>query len=275
MVLIFGVLVLAALVTHIVPAGEFEREVVDGQTRVVPGSFHPVQGSPAGVFDVFLAVPRGLIEAAQYLFIVFIAGGLFHVLSSTRALENFVGTTVKWVGLKRRALIVWITTFVFGFFGVAVGFENNIALVPIALLVARAIGGSNLVGASMAVGGIGVGFALSPINPYTVGVGQQIADLPIFSGAPLRTALVVTALCGVAMFSVRAIERYPVSEEDEEGTRLSKPIDEYALTWNDAKVLSLFGGGLALMLYGVFTDDWYINEIAAMFLAIATNSSAA
>jgi uncharacterized ion transporter superfamily protein YfcC len=268
MVLIFMVLVLAAITTHIVPAGSFEREVVDGQTRVVPNSFHPVQGDPASILDIFVAVPRGLMEAGQYLFIVFIAGGLFHILSKTHALENFVGTTVAFVGLKRRAFIVWLTTFVFGFFGVAVGFENNIALVPISLLVARAIGGSNLVGASMAVGGIGVGFALSPINPYTVGVGQKLADLPMFSGAGLRATLVFTALCGVAMFSVWALGRHPATEDEGEDG-LSKPLDEYSLSRDDFKVLAIFGAGLAYMLYGVFWEAWYINEIAGLFLAIA------
>lgn len=268
MVLIFGVLILAAALTHIVPAGAFEREVVEGQTRVVSGSYHAVAGTPASFFDIFLAVPRGLMKAAQYLFIVFIAGGLFNILSRTGALENFVGTTVKTVGIQRRGTIIWITTFVFGFFGIAVGFENNIALVPISMLVASAIGGSRLIGAGMAVGGIGVGFALSPINPYTVGVSQQIADLPMFSGAGLRTLLVVLALAGVAAYTTRSIESHPAVEE-EEGASLSKPLEEYSLSAQDYKVLAIFGGGLAYMLFGVFTEGWYIDEIAATFLAIA------
>ena len=249
---------MSALVTHILPSGSFERVEVDGQTRVVPGSYHAVQGEPASLFDIFQAVPKGLLEASQYLFIVFIAGALFNVLSSTGALENLVGTVVRIVGLRNRALIVWITTFVFGFFGVAVGFENNIALVPIAMLVARAIGGSNLVGAGMAVGGIGVGFALSPINPYTVGVSQQIADLPLFSGAPVRTCLVFLSLCLVAWYSVRALETNPASDDDD-GSGLSKPIDEYALETKDWKVLFIFWSGLVYMLYGVFTEGWFIN----------------
>lgn len=266
MVLIFGVLVAAAASTHLLPSGTFDREEIDGQTRVIPGSYHAVDGDPASLFDIFLSVPKGLMEASQYLFIVFIAGGLFKVLADTGALENLVGTTVKTVGLERRGVIVWITTFVFGFFGVAVGFENNIALVPIAMLVARAIGASSLVGAGMAVGGIGVGFALSPINPYTVGVSQQIADLPTFSGAPLRTALVLLALAGVAAYNSWAMKKYPANDD---GPGLSKPVEEYSLGFNDYKVLTIFLGGLAYMLYGVFQYKWYINEIAATFLGIA------
>ena len=269
MVLIFGVLIMAAICTHVVPAGEFERQEVNGQTAVVPGSYHTIEGTPAGFFDIFLAIPRGLLDASQYLFIVFIAGGLFKVLSDTGALENLVGTTVKKVGLKNRGVIVWITTFVFGFFGIAVGFENNIALIPIAMLVASAIGGSPLIGAGMGVGGIGVGFALSPINPYTVGVSQEIADLPLFSGAALRSALVFIALCAVAAYTNRSIEKYPAGEEGEEGLGLSKPVDAYSLDSKDYMVLAVFIAGLGYMLYGVRKYNFYINEIAAVFLAIA------
>ncbi|MEQ9537423.1 MAG: TIGR00366 family protein [Deltaproteobacteria bacterium] len=267
MVLIFFVLVFAAIATHVVPAGAFETELVDGKTRVVPGTYHAVTGAPAGVFDVFVAVPRGMLAAARYLFIVFIAGGLFRVLDETGALENAVGVFVRKIGLANRKVIIWMTTFVFGFFGVAVGFENNIALVPVALLVSAAIGAGRLVGVGMAVGGIGVGFALSPINPYTVGVSQQLAELPLFSGALLRATLVVVALAAVAAYVSRAVDRSERDEDDDAG--LSKSLDDYRLGFADYKVLGIFVGGLVFMLWGVFTEGWYIKEIAGAFLAIA------
>jgi uncharacterized ion transporter superfamily protein YfcC len=209
-----------------------------------------------------------MIAAARYLFIVFIAGGLFNVLDKTGAIENLVGVLVRKIGLERRKLIIWLATFIYGFFGVAVGFENNIALVPIALLVTSALGCSRMVGAGMAVGGIGVGFALSPINPYTVGVSQQLAELPLFSGWGLRLALVVVALAAVAFYVARAVAHHP-AEEDEGDIRLSKSLEDYRLERSDVKVLAIFVGGLAYMLYGVFAHGWYIKEITAVFLAIA------
>jgi len=271
MVLIFSILVIAAIMTHLVPAGEFERQQVDGVTRIVPGSFHAVEGSPADPLDVFVAVPRGMVEAAQYLFIVFIAGGLFHLLTLSGALENAVGTTVRKVGLENRHVVITLTTFVFGFFGAAVGFENNIALVPIGALVGHALGGGRLLGAGMAVGGIGIGFALSPINPYTVGVAQGIAELPTFSGAWLRTILLLTALALLSMFLVRRVERLEDAGDDGVATTLglSKPLSEYSLSRADLGVLGIFVAGMAYMLFGVFSYGWYINEIAGVFLAIA------
>ena len=273
MVLIFGILVLAALSTHLVPAGRFERMEVDGRTHVIADSYHPVASAPASPFDVFLAVPKGLQAAAPYLFIVFIAGGLFHVLTCTGALAQLVNNGVERVGLARRGVIVWCTTYIYGLFGIAIGFENNISLVPIALLVAQRLGAPPLLGACMAVGGIGVGFALSPINPYTVGVSQKLADLPMFSGAGLRTLLVLLALAAVARFATTLLPdpsqqatAQPTPGPQDEPESPSMP-QVQPLRPVDYLVLATFAAGLTSILYGVFALGWYIDEIAATFLA--------
>ena len=57
----------------------------------------------------------------------------------------------------------------------------------------------------MAVGGIGVGFALSPINPYTVGVAQDIAQLDTFSGAGLRIVLVIAGLTLLSVYLCKKV----------------------------------------------------------------------
>jgi uncharacterized ion transporter superfamily protein YfcC len=130
--------------------------------------------------------------------------------------------------VKSRNLIIAAGTFIYGFFGVAVGFENNIALVPIGVLIATAIGCSRLVGVVMAVGGIGIGFALSPINPYTVGVAQGIGELPTFSGWWLRTLMVLTCLATLSVFICRYVTR--VDYQDDQPAELTKQLKDYTLT---------------------------------------------
>ncbi|KAA0013009.1 YfcC family protein [Billgrantia pellis] len=269
MVLIFMILLATYALTFVVPAGEYERIEEDGRTRVVPESFTYLPDVDAiSPFDIFVAVPRGLNEASLYLFIVFIAGGLFHILQRTGALENAIGVAVNRVGVERRNIIIIAGTFIYGFFGVAVGFENNIALVPIAVLIASAIGCSSLVGTTMAVGGIGIGFALSPINPYTVGVAQGIAELPTFSGAWLRTLLVVSSLALLSFYICKWVVKMDFEEPDN-AKAMTRSLDEYQLTKQNKMTLGVFILGLAAMLVGVFTQGWYINEIAGMFLLIA------
>lgn len=269
MVLIFLILVATYLLTFIVPAGEFERVMLNGRTAVVPGSFGYSTDTPAlHIFDIFVAIPKGLISAAPYLFIVFIAGGLFHILQCTGALENAIGVAVNKVGVKNRNVIITVGTFIYGFFGVAVGFENNIALVPVAVLISAAVGYSSLVGTTMAVGGIGIGFALSPINPYTVGVAQGIAELPTFSGAWLRTGLVLSALTLLAYFICAKVAKMEFKEPDDVDG-LTKDLSEYKLSGRNKATLVVFLTGLGVMLFGVFAKGWYINEIAGLFLVIA------
>jgi len=272
MVLIFMVLIVVYAMTFFVPAGEFAREVVDGRSRVIPGSFEYLSDiANVHFFRVFVAIPEGMINAAQFLFIVFIAGGLFHILKGTGALENVIGIAAYKMGagnsIKSRNLIITAGTFIYGFFGMAVGAENNIALVPVGVLIAAAIGCSRLVGVTMAVGGIAIGFALSPINPYTVGVAQSIGELPLFSGWWLRTLMMLICLATLAAYiCVRVVN---IEFNDEQPVEMSRKLHDYTLSRNNLVVLGIFLAGLVIMLVGVFTRGWYIKEIAGNFLLMA------
>ena len=271
MVLIFLILVATYLSSLFIPAGEFQRELVSMNglevEKVIPGSFQYLQDRPfIHPFDVLVAIPKGLLEAAPYLFIVFLAGALFHVLQNTGALENLIGVAVHRIGSHRRRLIIASGTFIYGFFGVAVGFENNIALIPVAGLIASAIGASPLVGICMAVGGIGIGFALSPINPYTVGVAQKIAGLPAFSGAGFRAAMVLSALSLLALYITYRVDRLSVASDATHKAGLRKQLDEYRLSGQQKIILLIFASGLGVMVYGALARGWFINEIGGLFI---------
>lgn len=272
MVLIFLVLVGVYLLTFIIPAGEFARELVSGRNRVIPDSFQYLEGIESlSFFDLFLAIPQGMINAAQFLFIVFIAGGLFHVLKGTGALENLIGLTANKLGAndstQSRNLVITLGTFIYGFFGAAVGGENNIALIPVGVLIASAIGCSRLVGVTMAVGGIGVGFALSPISPYTVGVAQSIGELPLFSGWELRTLMAISCLAILSAYICLRVVN--IEFDDDQPMEMSKALHEYRVSRRDVVILTIFLIGLVIMLTGVFSLGWYIKEITAMFLMMA------
>ncbi|MBK2124357.1 YfcC family protein, partial [Fangia hongkongensis] len=253
MAIIFYILIIVAILTYIIPSGEFQRVLANGQMEVVTGSYTQIKQTPVNLFDIFVAIPKGLLAAGQYLFIVFIAGGLFHLLSKTEALENAIGTAVKHIGTKRRHLLIYLSVYLYGIFGVAVGFENNIALVPIAILISSALGLSNVVGACIAVGGIGVGFALSPINPYTIGVAQHMAQLPIFSGALLRTILVFITLSALAYYIVRFVVPKHSEQSSINDLSLKKALSDYKMHLKDWLVIStLFLGIAAIALGSIF-----------------------
>lgn len=147
-ILLFFIIVLSGIMTYIIPAGEYERAKINGRMVVVAGTFKNIASSPVSFFDLFKSIPLGMISAASIIFITFISGALFNVLGATGALENGVGLSVKKIGVGSYKKLIWVVTFIFGFLGAAVGFENNIALVPIAVLVAMALGGDLMVGTS-------------------------------------------------------------------------------------------------------------------------------
>ncbi|QEL11373.1 YfcC family protein [Kushneria phosphatilytica] len=277
-VLIVSILIMTWGLTWLIPSGEYERHEVAGREAVIPGTFNLTDTPPPSPLAIFHAVPLGMVEAASIIFAVFIGGGLFRVLEATGALENLIGSLVNRLGHDRPAILVWLMTFVFGALGVAVGYENNIALVPIAVLLGTALGGDRLAGAGIAICGVGIGFATSPINVYTVGVADQIAQLPLFSGALLRSVLCLGALAIAAHHVNRYLgrvrnrpERSLMASKDTTAEEDDTPpaIHTHRLGVRDWCVLGVFALGLAIMLYGVFALGWYINEIAATFFAIA------
>ena len=146
---------------------------------------------------------------------------MFGIMEKSKAIENSVGTLVKRMGIGKKYLIVVILTFVYGFLGIAVGYENNIALVPIAAVLSLALGGDLVLAAGISVGAMTVGFGLSPINPYTVGTGQKIAELSLFSGAWLRSILCFSALSIMAYYNVRYFKKINLNPESGLGQGLN------------------------------------------------------
>lgn len=273
--MLFGIIVLTALLSYILPAGAFERIEVEGRQRVVPNSYQQIEPTPVGLLDMFLAIPLGFKAAIEIVFIVLASGIMFGILEKSGMVENTVGTLVKKMGLNRRFLLVAALTYLYGGLGVMIGYENNIAMVPIAAVISLAIGGDLILAAGISVGAITVGFGLSPINPYTVGVGHKIAEMPLFSGAELRSVLCFAALSVLAWYNIRYFKRIIADEQnslgadlDARGFKLSKALEEYSVSRKDWIILFIFVGGLAVTLYGVFVHHWYINEISAMFLMI-------
>ena len=274
--MLFGIIVLTAVLSYIIPAGEFQRELVDDRERVIPGTYEQVKQTPLGFLDTFLAIPGGFQSAIAIIFIVLSSGIMFGVLENSGMIENAVGSFIRKLGVERKYLLVVAMTFIFGALGVFVGYENNIALIPIAAITSLAIGGDLMLAAGIAVGGVTIGFGLSPVNPYTVGTGHTIAQMPMFSGWFLRSVLCLSALSFLAFVNVRYFKRILENPGrslslgiDTKGFDLSKPIEEYKISPNNWLIMAIFVGGLAVMLYGVFTMHWYINEISAMFIIIS------
>ena len=274
--IVFFIILLVTGMTYILPAGTYERINLDGRSTVVPGSYKIIDSTPIGVLQMFKAIPLGFKSASEIIFIVLAGGIMFGFMEKSKAIENAIGTLIKKMGLKRKYLIVVIMTFTYGLLGVSVGLENNIALIPVAAVLSLALGGDLILAAGISVGAMTIGFGLSPINPYTIGTGHKIAELPMFSGAFLRTILCSIGLFVMAFYNVRYFKKIILNDQESlaiglntKNLTLSKPIKDYSLSITNWSIIGIFILGLILIIYGVFNLDWHINELSAVFLIIA------
>ena len=274
--MIFSIIVLITVLTYILPAGTYERFELNGRNTVLPNSYRIIPSTSINILEMFTAIPLGFKAAVDIIFIVLAGGIMFRFMEKTNAVENGIGVLIKNLGLDRKNLIVVIMTFIYGLLGVAIGYENNIAMIPIAAVLSLAIGGDLILAAGISVGAMTIGFGLSPINPYTVGTGHKLAELPMFSGALLRTVLCFFGLCIMAIYNVHYFKKIIADPSKSlaiglniQNLNLSKQIDKYTLNNKNWSVLGIFITGLIVILYGVFNLNWHIVELSIFFLMIA------
>lgn len=275
-VLLLLIIIFSTIMTYVVPAGTFDRaELANGRMAVQAGTFHYIEQTPVGIFDMFKSIPKGMKSSADIIFLVFIAGGMFKVLTSTGAIENGIGILIsKFHGKEKSGTnMIYLMTFVFGLLGAVVGYENNIPFVPIGVMIALALGYDLMVGVAIILGGVSVGFATSPINPYTVGTSDFIAELPLFSGMGLRTAFCIVSVAVLAHHIskyARKIKENPekslVKGISTEGFEFTKDINLYKLTGTHKGILAIFVALIIIIVIGVVKFHWYLTEMSALFV---------
>jgi uncharacterized ion transporter superfamily protein YfcC len=141
MALLLGGVVVAALLTWALPAGEYERQVdaASGRELVVPGTWHRIDAAPVGPAAAVLAVPRGIVMGADIVVVVLFVGGAFVLLDQTGALGRLVGALVG--RARNPRLVVVAVSLVFATLGALVNLhEEVIALVPVLLVLSRGLG---------------------------------------------------------------------------------------------------------------------------------------
>ena len=178
------------MLSYIIPAGEYNYNIVGGKKVIDPNSFHIIKSTPTSFLGLFSAIPLGLQAAAPLVFMIFLIGGSIKMFESTGAIGGAVAALTRKFGTERSSwVLVLITTF-FMFLGAFPGMlEAAIPFAPLVVGIAISMGYDVMVGIAVAVLGIAMGWAAGPTNPYTTGIAQQMAGLPMFSGFGLRFGL--------------------------------------------------------------------------------------
>lgn len=282
LLIILAVLLLAVGLTWVVPAGEFERGNIGPRTVVVPGTYQRVEASPVAWHGLFTAPVKGFSDkdAAMIIGFVLFIGGAFAVINATGAITAGIHRLIRFAGdsASRRRLVIPALMVAFSVGGNTFGMsEEVLVFILITIPLARRMGWDAIVGVAIPLIGAGVGFAGAAFNPFTVGIAQGISELPVFSGWPFRMGVwaVLTAIAIVYVMRYAArIERSPESSLlPVEQAVEPVAIHEEVLTPRRTGVLVLLGAGLGVLVWGVTRWDWYIIEIAGLFLGLGLGAA--
>ena len=266
LVLLVGCVLVAAALSYAVPAGQYERreDAETGRRLVVAGSYHAVPPHHMGLFETFLALPQGMIDAASVIFLVFLVGGAFSVVDRTGAFRH----GVEWLSHRLRNhphLIIPIVSVAFATGGAVEGmWEEIIALVPVLLLLARRVGYDPLTVVAMSLGAAGIGGTFSPFNPFSVGIAQRFAELPLLSGLWFRLAVLMLALAVWISATMRHAARTRVAPVEEAA------IASVSLQARHAITLLVVAGTFVVYVAGTLRYDWGFDEMSALFFLMGT-----
>jgi uncharacterized ion transporter superfamily protein YfcC len=261
LVLLAGCVLLAAAASYVLPAGRFDRtdDAATGRSVVVAGTYHAVERTPVNFFDAIVALPRGMAEAADVIFLVFLIGGAFTVVDETGALRRGVMSLVRALG-GRDLLVIPIVSILFATGGVAENMQEEIIpLMSVLLILTRTVGFTPLVAVAMSAGAALVGSAFSPINPFQVQIAQNLAGLPLGSGGLFRSVFLILALAlwiGMTM-------RYAARERQE--PEVFEDSGDAGISGKDWVIFGLIATTFAVLITGLTRWDWDFNRMSAAF----------
>ncbi|SHJ65152.1 Uncharacterized membrane protein YfcC, ion transporter superfamily [Anaerobranca californiensis DSM 14826] len=286
-VIIFIVVLVAFLGTYLVPAGVYERVQDPKSNRVVvdPDSFQYVEQNPVKFFSfeephLFSAIHRGMQGASSIIFFIFIVGGAFAMIQGTGAIDAGIGRLALKVKDKG-ILIIPIMAFIFALGGSTIGMsEEIIVFVPIGIALARALGYDAIVGTGMIALGAAAGFSAGFANPFTVGVAQAIAEVPLYSGFIFRLIMFIVFLIITSWYVISyalKVKRNPsfsiVADLEEKEDKELNLENLPTFTVRHLLVYLVLLVGFVLIIIGIRKYDWYIQELASIFLMMGIFSS--
>ena len=287
-VILFLLMIIAGILTLVIPAGEYTRIQADGRETIDPASFRLVEKPNYPIWRWFIAPIEVLgsesgLTVIVIIVVLFFAGGAFAVLDKTGTIRAFIGSIVRRFR-DRKYTLLYMVCLAFMFLGATLGtFEEVVLLVPVMIALSYSLGWDALVGLGMSILATNMGFSAAIANPYTLGVAQQLAGLPLFSGMWFRIIIFVVIYFIFLTFLTayaRKIDRDPkaslVYGEDATEREKYKNMNDASFTETDPKqnrAINFFGIFLlfilAVMLSGPFVpaiSDYALPIVGILFL---------
>ena len=254
-VIIAILLALCAVATWFVPGGQY----VTGAEGTL--SYEPVPAVPQ-TWQVFSAIYHGFVRQAGIIVFILVVGGAFWLLNATGAVEAGIRRFIGRVG-KRDKLVLVAVTVLFSLFGAVFGMsEETIPFVGILVPLAVSLGYDAFMGMLVVYVASNIGFSAAFLNPFTVGIAQEMAGLPLFSGMGYRLLCwgVLTALLvAFVLLYAHRTRKEPMA---------AAAVEETPLSGRQKWILALLALTVAALIAGVTCWEWYMPEITGLFLVM-------
>lgn len=269
LVIVFAMMVLAAVLTHVIPAGMYD--LIPGTKLLDPVTYHAIeqQGvSPWGLVD---AVFAGMVKAGPIIVFTFLVGGYFQVLIASNSVDAFISRLVRALG-TRSFLILPCLALIMSILGASGVMANPVvATIPIGVILARKLGADRVTGVAVMFLAAYGGYATSPVCAMTVQIAQQISGLPMLSGFGFRCVVWLVFFLPTAAFIVRYADKVRqnphagVLDEAEPAAA-----EDSAVPFNGRHALALLGlaVGLGIYVWGSLTLHWGMNYMAGIMMLV-------
>ena len=305
-IIIFGVILFAAILTMFIPLGKYETKEItytmngEEKTRTVldPDSFEyvldengnrvtkvaPIFGTEdfggQGILNyVFEGLTTGNKNGTAVGIIAFIlvVGGSFGIVLRTGAVEGGIMRVISMTNGKE-IFLVPILTILFSLGGAVFGMgEEAIPFVMILVPMFIAMGYDAVVGIMCSYVATQIGFGTSWQNPFGLAVAQGIAGIPVMSGALFRIPLWVIFTALTCVFTMRYAAKVKKNPKLSVAYESDQEYREDFEKNGKADIPFTFGHKLVLLtilicmiwtIWGVVTQGYYIPEIASQFFVM-------
>ena len=259
-VILFALILVCAAATWFVPGGSY----VHGEDGSL--SFERVEAVPQ-TWQVFSALYEGFKLQAGIIAFILIVGGAFWVLNATGAVSSGIRAFIARVGKYDRWVLVSLTL-LFSLGGAVFGMsEETIPFVGIVVPLVISLGYDAITGLLVVYVAANIGFSAAFLNPFTVGIAQEMAGLTLFSGMGWRICCWVLLTGLFALFVLgyaRRVRKAPAGEADVLEATSAESVSRGRQRW----VLLLLLATVVALIVGATVWHWYIAEISALFLAM-------
>ncbi|MFR9307464.1 MAG: YfcC family protein [Lachnospiraceae bacterium] len=276
-VIIIFMILLATVLTWIIPAGKFERfENAAGIKVIDPNQFTYLGRTPVNPFKIPLYIVNAIKSRIALMQVILFSGGAFELIARSGALHSVVARIAKMFKNQLYIFIPLMTT-IFALICTTQGVNQFIAFAPVIVMITLGMGLDSITGAAIILLGGAVGFSTGTLNPNTTVVAQEIAELPIYSGISYRMVCFVVFLIITNIYLVRYAMRIsknpelsPMYELDKESELKAVELDSFGpMNAGKCMIIAALVAALGAMVYGSIKLEWGMEELAAVFIWLA------